>query len=187
MEKQNNIYVTSIDNKNRGIFSNKNNYELQSKLLNRNRGIIINNNSQSRNPSTLSYNLSSLLMNKNYNNKNNKNSILKVSKRNLSLKLNTKLKSNSKSHKNKHPNLILPPIKAELDYFNYNLDNNKNIFMKYNNAYTSRNQKLQNFISKQEFSDLIPNTIETKENDKYLMYEMNVFYRRKKTKPFKMH
>ena len=56
MRSKNNIYVTSIDNKNRGIFSNKNNYELQSKLLNRNRGMIIRNNSQSRNPSTLSYN-----------------------------------------------------------------------------------------------------------------------------------
>ena len=171
MEKQNNIYVTSIVNKT----NNKHIYKLNKINHQQKNGQLIKKRNESL---------------ERENNRNNSNYNIKMSKLKV---IKKSLEFNSSNEKNKKYKKIglkikeLPPLTTKLDYANLGIrDNNKNEKLKLFKSPKLKNKPIL-INNKKEFSELIPDNSINDVYNKLLKYEMNDFCKKKKSKPFKMH
>jgi hypothetical protein len=193
MEKQNNIYVTSIVNKtnNKHIYKlNKINHQQKNgQLIKKRNESLERENNRNNFPTSLTYNLSSNVVNQ-IKNRNNSNYNIKMSKLKV---IKKSLEFNSSNEKNKKYKKIglkikeLPPLTTKLDYANLGIrDNNKNEKLKLFKSPKLKNKPIL-INNKKEFSELIPDNSINDVYNKLLKYEMNDFCKKKKSKPFKMH
>ena len=186
MDKQNNIYFTSIGNKNnkKDVFRLK---EINDKFIMKRNYSILSENNRNNYPTSLTYNLSSNVVNQ-ISNRNNSNYNIKISKVKVNkktLEFNSRNRNNIKYKKISLNIKKLPPLKSKLDYSKLGIRNNtENVKLKQLNSVKKIVYKPNNT---KEFSELIPDNSINDIYNKLLKYEMNDFCRKKKLKPFKMH
>ena len=193
MEKEKNIYVTSLVNKNskKEIYKlKKNNYqEKNEKLIKKRSDSILSENNKINNPTSFTINMSSNVVNQNINRNNSNYNIkiskIKVIKKSLEFNLN-----NQKKNKHKKIDLNvkeLPPLKSNLDYSNLRINDNYENENINSGKFKNIDYKPKEINHKKELSNLIPDNSINDEYNKLLKYEMNNYYRKNKSKPFKMH